>query len=155
MDAIAKQISELLLGAVPTMFFFIVLVIAYGLLVRRPLDATLAERRKRTSGAVDEARSAMSAAEAETAVFEDKLRAARTEIFAARDQRLARWAAEREAMLAEARALTAAKIDGAKAEVERSTAEARTQIEGMSGELSTRILRAVLPPGVAGTEAAQ
>lgn len=155
MDAIAKSIGELLLGAVPTMVFFIVLVIVYGLLVRRPLDAVLAERRKRTSGAVEQARSAMSAAEAETAVFEDKLRAARAEIYAARDQRLAKWAAEREATLAEARALTAAKINGAKAELERSTNEARTQIEAMSGELSAKILRAVLPAGVAGTEAAR
>jgi F-type H+-transporting ATPase subunit b len=89
MDAIAIKIGGLLLGAVPTMVFFIVLVIAYGFLVRRPLDAVLAERRKRTSGAVEQARSAMSAVEAETAVFEDKLRAARAEIYAARDQRLA------------------------------------------------------------------
>ncbi len=35
----------------------------------------------------------MSAAEAETAVFEDKLRAAKTEIFQARDQKLKQWAA--------------------------------------------------------------
>ena len=155
MDAIVKSIGVLLLGAVPTMVFFIALVIAYGLLVRRPLDAVLAERRKRTSGAVEQARSAMSAAEAETAVFEDKLRAARAEIFAARDQRLAKWAAEREAVLAEARALTAGKINGAKAELERSTNEARAQIEAVSGELSAKILRAVLPAGVAGTEAVQ
>jgi F-type H+-transporting ATPase subunit b len=155
MDAIAKQIGELLLGAVPTMALFIVLVTAYGFLVRRPLDAVLAERRKRTSGAVEQARSAMSAAEAETAVFEDKLRAARAEIYGARDKRLAKWAAEREAVLAEARALTAAKINGVKAELERSTNEARAQIETMSGELSAKILRAVLPAGVAGTEAAQ
>ncbi len=155
MDAIAIKIGGLLLGAVPTMVFFIVLVVAYGFLVRRPLDAVLAERRKRTSGAVEQARSAMSAAEAETAVFEDKLRAARAEIYAARDKRLAKWAAEREAMLAEARAITAAKVSGAKAELERSTGEARAQIESMSGELSAKILRAVLPAGVAGTEAAQ
>jgi F-type H+-transporting ATPase subunit b len=104
---------------------------------------------------VEQARSAMSAAEAETAVFEDKLRAARAEMYAARDRRLAKWAAERESMLNEARSVTAAKIDAAKLELERGTAEARTQIEAMSGELSAKILRAVLPAGVAGTEAAQ
>jgi hypothetical protein len=51
--------------------------------------------------------------------------------------------------------LTAAKINAAKLELERGTAEARTQIEAMSGELSAKILRAVLPAGVAGTEATQ
>ena len=113
------------------MVFFIVLVIAYGLLVRRPLDAVLAERRKRTSGAVEQARSAMSAAEAETAVFEDKLRAARAEIYAARDQRLAKWAAERESMLAEARPLHGSEDQvGQKLELERGTAEARDADRG-------------------------
>jgi F-type H+-transporting ATPase subunit b len=155
MDALVKQLGELLLGAVPTMIFFIVLVIVYGLLVRRPLDAMLAERRKRTSGAVEQARSAMSAAEAETAVFEDKLRAARAEIYAAREQRMAKWASERESALAEARGQTATRIDAARIELERSANEARVQIEAMSGELSAKILRAVLPTGVTGTEVTQ
>lgn len=137
------------------MVFFILLVVAYGFLVRRPLDAVLAKRRELTTGAVEQARGAMSAAEAETAVFEDKLRAARAEIFAARDQRVAQWAADREALLAEARSITARRISTAKEEIEVSTAAARQQIEAMTGELSTKILRAVLPAGVTGTEATQ
>ena len=155
MEAILNQLGGLFLGSVPTIVFFILLVIAYGFLVRRPLDAVLAERRARTTGAVEQARGAMSAAEAETAVFEDKLRAARAEIFAARDQRVAKLNAEREALLAEARATTAAKINGARAEIEQGAAIARQQIESLSGELSAKILRAVLPAGVTGTEVAQ
>jgi F-type H+-transporting ATPase subunit b len=155
MDVILNQIGGLVLGSLPTVVFFVVLVIAYGFLVRRPLDAVLTERRARTSGAVEQARGAMSAAEAETAVFEDKLRAARAEIFAARDQRLAKWAAEREATLAEARAVTVNQINVAKLDIEKSAATAREQIESMSGELSAKILKAVLPAGVSGTEAAQ
>jgi F-type H+-transporting ATPase subunit b len=155
MDAILKQIGDLILGSVPTMVFFVVLVVAYGYLVRRPLDAVLAERRKRTTGAVEDARNALAAAEAETTVFEDKLRAARAEIFAARDKRLTQWAAEREAKLAEARAVVAAKVSGARAELEAGTAAAREQIEAKSGELSAKILAAVLPAGVSGTEAVQ
>jgi F-type H+-transporting ATPase subunit b len=155
MDAILKQIGDLILGSVPTMVFFVVLVVAYGYLVRRPLDAVLAERRKRTTGAVEDARNALAAAEAETAVFEDKLRAARAEIFAGRDKRLAAWAAEREAKLAEARAVVAAKVSGARAELEAGTQAAREQLEAKSGELSAKILAAVLPAGVSGTEAVQ
>ncbi len=144
-----------MIGAVPTMVFFIILVAAYGLLVRRPLDAVLAERRKRTRGAIEQAKGAMSAAEAETAVYEDKLRAARAELFAARELRLKQWAEEREAALAEARAITAAKVNAARLEIERSAVVARQQIESMSEELSAKILRAVLPAGVTGTEATQ
>jgi len=155
MDEILNQLGGLILGSVPTIVFFIVLVVAYGLLVRRPLDAVLAERRARTSGAVEEARGAMSKAEAETTMFEDKLRAARAEIFAARERRLAQWATEREAMLAEARAVTANRINLARQDIEKSAAAARQQIEAMTGELSAKILKAVLPAGVSGTEAAQ
>jgi F-type H+-transporting ATPase subunit b len=155
MDVILNQIGGLILGSMPTVVFFVVLVIAYGFLVRRPLDAVLTERRARTSGAVEQARGAMSAAEAETAVFEDKLRAARAEIFHARDQRMAQWAAEREATLAEARAVTTNRINVAKLDIEKSAAAAREQIETVSGELSAKILKAILPAGVSGTEAAQ
>ncbi len=155
MEAILNSLGKLILGSVPTVGFFIALIIAYGFLVRRPLDAVLAKRRAMTSGAVEQARGAMSAAEAETAVFEDKLRAARAELFAARDQRLAKWASEREAMLADARALTATKIGSARQEIEQGAVVARQQIESMSVELSAKILKAVLPAGVSGTGAAQ
>jgi hypothetical protein len=77
MDEILNQLGRLALGAVPTMLFFILLVIAYGLLVRGPLDRVLAERRARTTGAVEQARAAISDAEAKTADYEDRMRRAR------------------------------------------------------------------------------
>jgi len=141
------QLGGLVLGSVPTMVFFILLVVAYGILVRRPLDRILAERRARTTGAVEQAREAISAAEAETAVYEDRLRKAKGEIFAAREQRLKQWNAERDEALAQARGATSEKVKSAKAEIERSVAVARQQIEGMSAELSEQIMRAVMPAG--------
>ena len=96
MDEILNQLGGLALGAVPTMLFFIVLVIAYGVLVRRPLDRVLAERRARTTGAVEQARAAISDAEAKTADYEDRLRRARGEILAARERRMKQWNTERE-----------------------------------------------------------
>src|ERR1700678_2211610 len=109
MDEMLHQLGGLVLGSVPTMVFFILLVVAYGILVRRPLDRILAERRARTTGAVEQAREAISAAEAETAVYEDRLRKAKGEIFAAREQRLKQWNAERDEALAQARGATSEK----------------------------------------------
>jgi F-type H+-transporting ATPase subunit b len=142
---ILNQIGGLVLGSVPTMVFFILLVILYGFLVRRPLDRTLAERRARTSGAVEQARGAIAAAEAETSVYEDKLRAARSEIMAARERRLQQAQAEREKALAAARAAAQERIGAAKREIEAASVEARQQIEGATALLSEQILRAVLP----------
>jgi F-type H+-transporting ATPase subunit b len=148
MDEILKQLGELVLGSVPTMVLFILLVIAYGLLVRRPLDRILAERRKRTTGAVEQARGAIAAAEAETTVYEDKLRKAKAEIFQARDQKLKQWSAERDAAIEQVRQSTQQRILAAKLDIEQSATTARAQIEDMSAELSSRILSVMLPAGV-------
>ena len=155
MGDILNQVGGLILGSVPTMLFFIVLVVAYGFLVRRPLDKILAERRARTTGAVEQAQGALSAAEAETAVFEDKLRAARREISELRERKLKQWAAERDQALDEARSATAKKVFAARQRLDENAQSARQQIEGMSGELSAQIVRAVLPAHASGIEAAQ
>jgi F-type H+-transporting ATPase subunit b len=154
MDEILNQLGGLVLGSVPTMVLFLLLVVAYGLLVRRPLDKVLAERRARTSGAVEQAQSAISEAEAKTADYEDKLRKAKADLYTAREKRLKLWSAERDQALAAARAATTEKVETAKAEIEQSVAIAQLQIEGMSAELSEKILRAVMPAGTR-PEAAQ
>ena len=65
MNEILQQIGALLLGAIPTILLFVVLVAAYQLLVQGPLNRTLAERRARTEGAVEDAHKAIAQAEAE------------------------------------------------------------------------------------------
>ena len=152
MDQILNQLGELVLGSVPTMVLFVLLVAAYGLLVRRPLDHILAERHARTTGAVEQARGAIAAAEAETTAYEEKLRSAKAEIFQAREQKLKQWNAEREAAIAQVRHAAQERILSAKLEVEQSAAAARAQIESMSADLGARILNAVLPAGVAQPE---
>ena len=155
MYQILNQLGGLAIGSVPTIVFFVLLVVAYGLLVRRPLDRVLGERRARTTGAVEQARSAIAQAENETAIFEEKLRAARAELFNAREQRLKQWAAERDHAISEARAETQAKVLQARLALEQNAAAGRQQIESLSGELSAQVLKAVLPAGVSGTGAAQ
>jgi F-type H+-transporting ATPase subunit b len=155
MDQILNQLGGLVLGSVPTMILFILLVIAYGFLVRRPLERVLAERRARTSGAVEQARGAIAAAEANTSAYEDKLRAAKAEIFHARDQKLKQWNAEREAALEEVRNATKQRVLSARLDIEKSATDARNQIDSLSGELTAKILTAVLPAGIVPTEVTQ
>ncbi len=154
MDEILNQLGGLALGAVPTMALFLLLVVAYGLLVRRPLDRVLAERRARTTGAMEQARSAISAAEARTADCEDRLRRARAGMLAEREGKLKQWSAQRDQALADARAATAEKVKAAKGEIEQSVAIAQLRIDGVCAELSEQIVRAVMPSGTR-PEAAQ
>ena len=155
MDAILHQLGGLVLGSVPTMVLFTTLVLLYGVLVRRPLEGVLRERRARTVGAVEQAREAIAAAEAETQVYEDKLRAAKAEILQAREARLKRWSDEREQTLDEVRLGTGQRVAAARQEIEASMSAAKAQIEAVSGELSNRILETVLPAGAQGREVAQ
>jgi F-type H+-transporting ATPase subunit b len=155
MDQILNQLGGLVLGSVPTIVLFVLLVAAYGFLVRRPLDRVLAERRARTVGAVEQARSAIAKAESETTAYENKLRAARAAIFQAREQKLKQWNAEREAALAQVRQHTLERVRGARQEIEQSAHDARLQIVVLSDELSSRVLDAVLPAGVRPTEVAR
>jgi F-type H+-transporting ATPase subunit b len=152
---ILHQLGGLVLGSVPTMVFFLLLVAAYGPLVRKPLDKTLAERRARTTGAVERAREAIAAAEAEATVYEEKLRAARSEIMAARERRLQQWQAERDQAMEGARAAAQVRVAVARQEVEGMSVNARKQIEETTAQLSDQILRAVLPDGNRFSEARQ
>lgn len=154
MNQILNQLAGLVLGAVPTMCFFLLLVIAYGFLVRRPLEKVLAERRSRTTGAMDQAHASISEAESKTAEYEERMRRARAELIAAREQRLQQWQAEREQALHEAREATAERVRAGRAEIDESVAQARHHIESVSMELSEQIVRAVMPAGTF-TEVAQ
>jgi F-type H+-transporting ATPase subunit b len=152
---ILHQLGGLVLGSVPTMVFFILLVAAYGLLVRRPLEKTLTEREVRTSGAVERARGAIAAAEVETTVYEDKLRTARSEIMAARERRLQLWQAAHDEALESARAAAQDRVKAARKEIEAASDGARKQIEEATAQLSEQILRAILPAGTKFSEARQ
>ncbi|HMG02611.1 MAG TPA: hypothetical protein VK596_05725 [Edaphobacter sp.] len=155
MDQILTELGGLVLGAVPTMVLFILLVIAYGLLVRRPLERILTERHARTAGAMEQAKGAMAAAEAETDAYEVKLRRAKAEIFEARERRLKQWAEEREAALEQVRKSAQERVGSARQGIEQSAVEARAHIEVTSAELSSRVLAAVLPANVNAAEVAR
>ena len=145
MDDIVQQVGALLLGAVPTILLFVVLVAAYQLLVQGPLNRVLAERRARTEGAVDNAHKAIADAEAKAAEYTDKLRLARAEIFKMREQRAKQRNAEREAALEETRKAAGAKVNQARVEIDSESERAHQAIQGSAGELASQVVRAVLP----------
>ncbi len=145
MEDIVQQVGALLLGAVPTILLFVVLVAAYQLLVQGPLNRVLAERRARTEGAVENAHKAIAQAEAKAAEYANKLRLARAEIFKMREQRAKQRTAEREAALDEARKVAGAKVSEARTGIDAETERARQAIQGSAGELASQVVRAVLP----------
>ncbi|MDR3737096.1 MAG: hypothetical protein P4L10_16370 [Acidobacteriaceae bacterium] len=154
MDEILNQLGALVLGAVPTMVLFIALVVAYTTLVHKPLLRVLNERRARTVGAVAAANTAIAAADANSRKYEDALRAARAQVYAAREARLKGWNAEREAAVAEARKVAQDRVKMARQDIEESAKAARVQVEAGAAQLSAQILKAVLPTGATPGEGA-
>jgi F-type H+-transporting ATPase subunit b len=151
MEEIVQQVEALLVGAVPTVVLFIVLVLAYQFLVQGPLTATLKQRRARTDGAIEDAHKAIAQAEARAAEYAAKLRLARAEVYKVREQRVKQGNAERDAALEVARKAGALKVSQARVELEAEAAQARLAIQASAGDLAKRVVRAVLPQAAGGS----
>ena len=151
MQEIIQQVESFLVGAVPTMLLFIVLVLAYQFLIQRPLSDRLKQRRALTVGAIEDAHKAIERAEARAAEYAAKLRQARAEVYKVREQRVKHWTAERDAALDAARKVAAQKVEKARVELEAEAAQARKSIEAAARELASQVVRAVLPAAAGGS----
>ena len=145
MDETLHQLEGLLLGSVPTIFLFLLIVILYRLLVYGPLTRVLNERRERTDGAIEQADAAMAAAAAKTQEYEAQLRAARSKIFQARQLKQQQWTRERDSAVAEAHAAAQRQVEEAKSALQVQTNASRQTIEDSIDQLAGEILAAVLP----------
>jgi F-type H+-transporting ATPase subunit b len=145
MDQTLHQLEGLLLGSVPTIFLFLLIVILYRLLVYGPLTRVLNERRERTEGAIEQANAAMAAAAAKTQEYEAQLRAARSGIFHARQLKQQQWTRERDNAVAEAHAAAQRQVEEAKSALQVQTNAGRHTIEDSIDQLAGEILAAVLP----------
>jgi F-type H+-transporting ATPase subunit b len=145
MDETLHQLETLLLGSIPTIFLFLLLVILYRLLVYGPLTRVLDERRERTEGAIEQANAATAAAAAKTQEYEAQLRAARSRIFQARQQKQQLWNRERDNAIAEAHAAAQRQVEEAKLALQAQTEDGHRTIKDSIDELASDILAAVLP----------
>ncbi len=151
MQEIIEQVGNLLLGSIPTVILFLILVVAYQTLVQGPLSRILAQRRARTSGAVEQADQAIAAAEAKAEDYAHRLRQARVEIFKVREQRLQQWSQERDQALDTARKKTLERVLEAKLALEREAEGARTTLMANADQLAEQVVLAVMPATAGGT----
>lgn len=151
MDEIFQQVGVFLIGAVPTMLLFVVLVLAYQFLIQGPLTETLKRRRAQTEGAIEDAHKAISHAEARATEYAAKLRQARGEVFKAREERVKQWNAERDTALDAARKASGVKVNQAKGELETEAEATRRQLQASAGDLASQVVRAVLPVAAGGS----
>jgi F-type H+-transporting ATPase subunit b len=146
MDQTLRQLGELLLGAVPTVILLATLYIFYTFLVHRPLTAVLAERRNRTQGAMEKARADIAAAEARTAEYEQRLRAARLKVFKNQEARRQQATQSRSQAVNQARVRAQEQVKQARAAIEVDKQQAMSKLQSDAARLATDIVRTVLRP---------
>jgi F-type H+-transporting ATPase subunit b len=150
MDAILKQLGELLLSSIPAIFALLIVWAGYRRIVYTRLQQVLAERQSLTEGAVQRAREEIALAEERTAEYERQVRDARTQIFQAQEAHNRRSMEERGRALAEARQKADAMIKSARATVEQEVLSAKAALQQQTDSLANEIIETVLKPAVAG-----
>ncbi len=151
MEQTLRQLGELLLASIPTIILLWLLYIIYVFVVYRPLVAVLAERQKRTQGAMEKARADIAAAEARTADYEQRLREARQKVFKSLEARRQQATDARNAAVNQARTGAQEQVKQARAALEQDKQEAIDKLQSEAGRLATEIVRTVLRPVAAPT----
>jgi F-type H+-transporting ATPase subunit b len=150
MDQTLHQLGELLLGAVPTVILLALLYVFYTVIVHKPLERVLAERRSKTEGAVEKSKADIAAAEARTSEYEQRLREARAAVFKAQEARRQAALQARTNAVNEARNRAQEQVAAAKKGIEADRAVAEAGLQGEVSSLAQEIVRRVLQPAGAG-----
>jgi len=150
MDETLHQLGELLLGAVPTVILLALLYALYTAIVHKPLRRVLEERRNKTEGAVERSRADISAAEARTSEYEQRLREARATVFRAQEARRQAAMQARANAVNEARNRAQVQVQAAKKDIEADRAAAQAGLQADVAALAQEIMRRVLQPAGAG-----
>jgi len=146
MDETLRQLGELLLRSIPTIFLFLVVYVGYRIIVHKPLMRVLEERYAKTQGAVEKARADVAAAEAKTAEYEQRLREAKLSVFKAVEARRAVAMNARSEVLNAAREQASAKIGQAKAAMEADVQVAKNSLQSDVERLASQVIATVLRP---------
>jgi F-type H+-transporting ATPase subunit b len=149
MDAILRQIGELLINSIPTIISVLILWTAYSFLVHRKLQQVLAQRHALTEGAMERAQQEIATAEKRTGEYEQRVREARSQIYKAQQAKRQRVMDERNAALAEARKNAGEMVKKARAVLEAETIGAKAALEQQANVFADQVIATVLKPATA------
>ena len=146
MEETLRQLGEIALGSIPTIIVFLVVYSAYRLIVHKPMAKVLADRFDRTEGAVQKAKADISAAEAKTSEYEQRLREARVAIFKAQEARRQAALNARAEVVRIAREKATAQVAEARKNIAAQTEAAKAQLRPESERLAGEVIRTILKP---------
>jgi F-type H+-transporting ATPase subunit b len=144
MAQIFSTLQDILVRALPTFFLVIVLHWYLKKILIQPMERVLAERRKRTEGAVAASEAALEAVNVKMAAYEKALYEARAGVYAEQEQNRRNLLADQAAAIEEAKKKMADKAAAASAQIASEAAAARASLAGESERLADQITAAVL-----------
>jgi len=150
MDAILRQIGELLVNSIPTIISVLILWTAYRFIVHGKLRQVLEQRHALTEGTIERAQQEIAIAEKRTAEYEQRVRDARSQIFKTQQANRQRVMEDRNAALAESRQRAGEMVKKARAVLEAETSAAKGSLEQQAGVLADQVIATVLKPAAAG-----
>jgi len=150
MDAILRQIGELLISSIPTIIALLIVWTGYRYIVHGKLQQVLEQRHALTQGAVEQAQKEIAKAEARTAEYEQRLREARTEIYKAQQANRQQIMDKRGAALAEARKQAGEKVKEARASLAAAMDSSKASLRQQVDALADKVIESVLKPAAAG-----
>ena len=140
MDATLHALGILLIEAIPTILFFIVLTFYLNAVLFKPMARIFEERRQATEGVRELAQRAFEAADNKASEFERALAAARAELYQEHEALRRQWIEEQHRQIAAARAEAERQIDEAKAQIAQEVGRAQADLSSSIGPLSDRII---------------
>ena len=140
MDENLQALGRILLNSVPTFCILLFLIFYLRAMYFGPFARILKKRYEATEGAKKAAEESLRQAELRVADYEEKLRAARNEIYTQQEKALKKMEAEHSAQLEQVRREADARIGQARAELASEVAEARASLDAESNQLADRIV---------------
>jgi F-type H+-transporting ATPase subunit b len=144
MEETLHQLGEILLRAVPTLFFVVLLHFFLKFMFFRPLEKVLQERYLATEGARKLAKESLERAAAKVAEYEAKIRAVRTEVYKGQEQMYKQLQEKETAELTSARHRAEALVKEAKAQLGEDVHLAKAGIARDNDLLANQITESFL-----------
>jgi F-type H+-transporting ATPase subunit b len=144
MEKALQDLTGILIKAIPTAFFLVVLHFIFRFWLFGPLRKVLEQRDELTAGARKAAEASLAAADRKVQDYEARLRDARAEVYREQEEIRRRWLADQSAQAGDARSKAEAAVKEAKFEIASEAAAARQNLLETSTGLADRIASSIL-----------
>ncbi len=144
MEQTLKDLTDILLKAIPTVIILVLLHNFLKYVLFGPIEKMLQERHALTDGARKTAEQALANAERKTAEYEAQFRDAKAVVYKEQEETRKKWLTDQVDQMARAKADADMKLAAVKKEIAADAAAARTELAQTSQALADQIATSLL-----------